>query len=234
MNQNPIIYFLLVGWRYAMAYFISRKAHNMGRSEAGYFLLSFFVSPLFSFIILSLKGPTGEAMLRNAPRILYCAHCHSVYSDTENKKEKNYCPECGGLLLETTLLKSEWDRYTQSRKEITKNDFAKGAFIIRNSEVATPQTPLVSRENEIENKKDYDAPSHKDVFREENNIVVQKTETITCPNCKRVIPEGSQFCPFCGEEIHINKPVVIYCRQCGNKLVEGSAFCNKCGTRIIN
>jgi hypothetical protein len=45
-----------------------------------------------------------------------------------------------------------------------------------------------------------------------------------CPICSEEVPEGSCFCPVCGQE--------LFCDNCGAQLPPGSIFCGTCGNEV--
>lgn len=51
---------------------------------------------------------------------------------------------------------------------------------------------------------------------------------MTCPNCKKQIPDGSAFCGYCGREI----PKVPLCTRCGAELRPNDRFCGLCGAPV--
>lgn len=51
---------------------------------------------------------------------------------------------------------------------------------------------------------------------------------MTCPNCKKQIPDGSAFCGYCGREI----PKVPLCTRCGAALRPNDRFCGVCGAPV--
>ena len=53
-----------------------------------------------------------------------------------------------------------------------------------------------------------------------------------CIKCGKELPEGSAFCPSCGEAVPVEHTKNNCCRKCGTKLSEGTAFCHKCGTPV--
>lgn len=53
-----------------------------------------------------------------------------------------------------------------------------------------------------------------------------------CIKCGNELPEGSAFCPSCGEAVPVEHTKNNFCRKCGTKLSEGTAFCHKCGTPV--
>jgi len=50
-------------------------------------------------------------------------------------------------------------------------------------------------------------------------------KTVSCPECKNVIPADSKFCPQCGHQQVIFKQ----CVKCGKNLTPNANFCSRCG-----
>lgn len=51
-----------------------------------------------------------------------------------------------------------------------------------------------------------------------------------CPNCKKVIPDGSKFCNHCGQRIEESNGVIRCSNpQCGKEIPSDSQFCPFCG-----
>jgi membrane protease subunit (stomatin/prohibitin family) len=48
---------------------------------------------------------------------------------------------------------------------------------------------------------------------------------IQCPDCSKVIPADSRFCPLCGHQ----QVVMLQCSNCGKNLTPGARFCSRCG-----
>lgn len=54
-----------------------------------------------------------------------------------------------------------------------------------------------------------------------------------CIKCGKVMPDGSKFCPFCGEPVFsVQNHTGRICPGCGNTVDEGLLFCNRCGTKM--
>jgi hypothetical protein len=76
-----------------------------------------------------------------------------------------------------------------------------------------------------------------------------------CPECVRIMPEDSKFCPYCGKDFKSQsddvkkkdvakeeqekeekdkdtKKTPKYCTECGVKVGEDHKYCKKCGTKI--
>ena len=49
-----------------------------------------------------------------------------------------------------------------------------------------------------------------------------------CSKCLREIPDGSEFCSYCGSK----QEEKLFCRKCGRELPPDSDFCQFCGTDI--
>lgn len=50
---------------------------------------------------------------------------------------------------------------------------------------------------------------------------------MNCLNCKRSVPDDSEFCPYCGSIVeHIQTPV---CKSCARVVPNDSEFCPYCG-----
>lgn len=54
-----------------------------------------------------------------------------------------------------------------------------------------------------------------------------------CPNCKKVIPDGSNFCNHCGQHLGGSNGV-IHCPNCDNEIPSDSKFCPFCGKPLEN
>ncbi|WP_051217013.1 SHOCT domain-containing protein [Butyrivibrio fibrisolvens] len=121
---------IIMSWL-IMCIVVGAVAQSIGRSFGSYFCISLLLSPLIGFIILAIKGKASQDdILNENSHIYYCPNCNSTYSKSGNKDE--YCPECGQLLSETTILTEDWRKYPSSRKEGLKQDFTNGQFLRRN------------------------------------------------------------------------------------------------------
>ena len=59
---------------------------------------------------------------------------------------------------------------------------------------------------------------------------------IQCPNCKKDIPDISQFCSFCGYKLppkEIDERNRISCPNCKKNIPKDSKYCNYCGKKVI-
>ena len=52
-----------------------------------------------------------------------------------------------------------------------------------------------------------------------------------CSHCDKTIPEGSSFCPYCGNRIEV-VPESWKCSQCNLDVPEGTTLCPNCGSPI--
>jgi len=58
---------------------------------------------------------------------------------------------------------------------------------------------------------------------------------LICPNCGSSIPEGTKFCPECGEKLEVNTASDTnhrICPFCGEVLEPDSVFCENCGRAL--
>ncbi|MEN8140250.1 MAG: SPFH domain-containing protein [Thermodesulfobacteriota bacterium] len=63
------------------------------------------------------------------------------------------------------------------------------------------------------------------IFARQEDDRGEKGATITCPDCRGVVPDNSRFCPLCGHQI----VVLRQCGNCGKNLAAGAKFCSRCG-----
>lgn len=127
-------------------------AQSWGRKFSDYFLLSLFLSPLVGFIVLAFHGKaTREEILDNTPHIFYCSSCGSTYSGETNVNTK--CPDCNVFTVETTILRDDWRKFTQDRKEQMKELFSKGQYL-RNAEVISKITKTSEGADDIKKYKE--------------------------------------------------------------------------------
>ena len=52
---------------------------------------------------------------------------------------------------------------------------------------------------------------------------------IICPNCHTNNPAGTNFCPFCGEDVSVKAAPCKNCSDCGTELSGNPNFCPSCG-----
>ncbi len=55
-------------------------------------------------------------------------------------------------------------------------------------------------------------------------FLVRRPLPLTCPNCRKIVPNGSKFCPECG--FNITKT----CPKCGASTPQEANFCPQCGS----
>ena len=65
-----------------------------------------------------------------------------------------------------------------------------------------------------------------------NQNVQQKPKMIECPNCHKMIPADSKFCPYCGYKLVKDEPKMIECPNCHKMIPADSKFCPYCGYEI--
>ena len=57
-----------------------------------------------------------------------------------------------------------------------------------------------------------------------------QTAFVTCPKCQANVPQGSKFCPSCGNTMAA--PQTAACPNCGKPVSIGAKFCPECGQKI--
>ncbi|GEM_PF-3641369 len=57
-------------------------------------------------------------------------------------------------------------------------------------------------------------------------FLVRRPLPLTCPNCRKIIPNGSKFCPECGFNITKN------CPKCEASIPEKANYCPQCGSPV--
>ncbi len=58
---------------------------------------------------------------------------------------------------------------------------------------------------------------------------------IACPSCQTQVPQGSKFCPSCGNAIVLRPPAAAptsSCPNCGKPVAAGAKFCPECGQKL--
>ena len=58
---------------------------------------------------------------------------------------------------------------------------------------------------------------------------------VKCSNCGVNVPETSEFCPNCGNDLSNDVKEVsdaLKCSNCGAQVKDGNSFCSSCGTKI--
>ena len=112
---------------------VGAVAESIGRSFFKYFFISLILSPLIGFIILAIKGKATEKdILDENSHIFYCPDCKNTYGGFGNNEE--FCPDCNVQLIETTVLTSDWRKYSSEQKDSLKHGFETGKRIRYNIE----------------------------------------------------------------------------------------------------
>ena len=135
---------IIISW-IILCVVVGYVAESIGRSFAEYFLLALFLSPLIGFIILGIKGKvTKDELLDNTPHIFFCTNCSSTYGGIKDQCVK--CPDCGNILAETSVLRSDWRSYSDAKKEELKNAFHCGQLLrdkVQNATSVSSIDPVV-------------------------------------------------------------------------------------------
>ena len=122
-----MLFAVFSGW-FVISLVIGFIAKSVGRNYWSYFFLSVFLSPIIGLVILMIKGKlTQDELLDSTPHIYFCTLCNSTYGGASEKHAT--CPECGNILTETSVLRSDWRTYSDQKKEELKNSFKHGQFL---------------------------------------------------------------------------------------------------------
>lgn len=63
------------------------------------------------------------------------------------------------------------------------------------------------------------------------NEYIKSLKTISCHKCQTPIPNGTKFCPDCGEKVVV-KVVMDKCISCGGDILKDKKYCPDCGNKI--
>ncbi len=55
----------------------------------------------------------------------------------------------------------------------------------------------------------------------------QQQNAVKCSSCGSAVPDGTKFCPNCGNKVG------NFCPNCGASLNPGAKFCGECGTKLV-
>ena len=139
-------------------------ASGKGRSGFGFFLLSFFFTPLLALIILLVIGNTKPS-LDKLEHIYWCSSCDSTYSDLNNRNA--VCPSCHNNLSET-VLSVDWRKQSPDGKAILRHAFAKGEYLRNDDSITDPATigNISYTTVKVPNKKENDTANNSSVADE--------------------------------------------------------------------
>ena len=93
-----------------------------------------------------------EDYLNNTAHIYYCPQCGKTFSGISDKKN-DICPNCNSLMLETSILRDDWQNYSDDRKMQLKRAFAEGQYS-RNVPSTNLPTSIVGGADEIKKYKE--------------------------------------------------------------------------------
>ena len=87
---------------------------------------------------------------------------------------------------------------------------------------------------------DFDAPireiiAMKEKIEEKRRRIEAIKSQIVCPNCGKLMPEGTLICTACGRSMKKRETPddgKLRCPQCGKVIESGDAFCMKCGAPL--
>ena len=101
------LFFFLLIWA-GLAFFIGNMAESRGRSFAGFFLLSFVMSPILSFIVLMvMKDEKEEERRAEKERSDKAAHIEAIKaiagSANLRRDDEKSCPMCAETIKAAAL-----------------------------------------------------------------------------------------------------------------------------------
>ena len=100
------------------------KGIASSRGMEGGFWWGFFLS-VIGIIVVAVRpndGPKPSTKSSNVTHVLYCNKCNLIYTSGEN------CGNCNSPLFETTILLSDWMKYSADKKRELKEAFSKGQY----------------------------------------------------------------------------------------------------------
>ena len=66
--------------------------------------------------------------------IYYCPRCGKTFRGTpESRNGVESCPNCGALLVQTTIDVDSWHSFNSKEKNALKDAFARGQYLMRNT-----------------------------------------------------------------------------------------------------
>jgi hypothetical protein len=101
------------------------QAISSNRDMEGGFLWGFFLG-IIGIIIVAVRPRDPRDNQKDVSRIFYCNHCKKTYSC----ESQGSCPECENMLIPTEFLLSEWNNFSQEKKEELKLLFAEGKQLL--------------------------------------------------------------------------------------------------------
>ena len=128
---------------------ISDKRGIAGGFWWGFFLL---VIGIIVVALMPVDKARQEEYLNNTAHIYYCPQCGKTFSGVSDKKNDN-CPNCNRLLLETSILRDDWQNYSDDKKEQLKRAFAEGQYS-RNAPSTNAPVSIVGGADEIKKYKE--------------------------------------------------------------------------------
>lgn len=118
---------------------IADKRRIAGGFWWGFFLL---VIGIIVVALMPVDKARQEEYLNNTEHIFYCPHCKKTFSGI-SVKENDKCLNCNSLLIETSILRDDWQNYSDDKKEQLKKAFAEGQYSRNATSVNLPSSIVV-------------------------------------------------------------------------------------------
>ena len=127
---------------------------SKNRGMAGGFWWGFFlwVIGIIVVALMPVDKAKQEEYLNNTAHIYFCPQCGKTFSGISDKKNDN-CPNCNCLMLETSILRDEWQNYSDDKKEQLRRAFAEGQYSRKATSTNSPSS-IVGGADEIKKYKE--------------------------------------------------------------------------------
>lgn len=216
MRYNYLVTFIGIALWALVPGFIAQKK---GRSFAGYYFLSFLISPLIAMIItFCLKDINYE---------------HENSQSNSATLEKFESPYCDPEQIDTVIGHREGnapDKNPISPLRAISTEYGKKCPVCGIEQKGNRtvcwncSTPFISEINETS------SPPQTDI--EDNQQSIKTCDSEESQSDVETLKQDSTL-PQDIHETVTKESRIRFCRKCGNSLSEDSEFCGKCGTKVI-
>ncbi len=116
-------------------------------------LISLLTTPIIGLILLLIKGKaTKDEVFDSTTHIFYCKKCNTAWRGNSHGLSNN-CPNCHVPTIETIIPLTEWNSFSEEKKDAMKAAFASGNYL-RNSGSFRETTPFVGAAEELKQYKE--------------------------------------------------------------------------------